>query len=174
MSRLRAVLPSCIGPNPLHNRSTLIGEALFLYLGVTPRCKLTRALFSHLFGSTIIAFGQVVSDLSKFQSLCEEVIDLDHLQESAGKQVRVRPQFHAELQRLGQELSDTSRDMMDVVKDVEKASKVRVVNKKRAKGCCDFGAEQARELRSIFCQLRTFTAFQLSPVYFASSHKSCV
>ncbi|CAM9231946.1 unnamed protein product, partial [Pylaiella littoralis] len=66
---------------------------------------------------------KVVSDLSKFQSLCEEVIDLDHLQESAGKQVRVRPQFHTELQRLGQELSHASRDMMDVVEDVEKDSK---------------------------------------------------
>lgn len=74
---------------------------------------------------------QAVSDLSKFQSLCEEVIDLDHLQGSAGKQVRVRPQFHVELQRLGQELSDTSGEMMDVVRDVEKASKVRVATKRR-------------------------------------------
>lgn len=93
------------------------------------------------------------------------MIDLDHLQESAGKQVRVRPQFHAELQRLGQELSDTSRDMLDVVKDVEKASKVRVTNKQHAEWCCEFGIEQTREHRDIFDQLPTFIAVvQLLPV----------
>lgn len=69
---------------------------------------------------------QAVSDLSKFQSLCEEVIDLDHLRESGGKQVRVRPSFHAELQRLGQELAGTSEEMAGVLKDVEKSSKVCV------------------------------------------------
>lgn len=89
-----------------------------------PRALLSRHLVPQLL------LCQVVSDLSKFQSLCEEVIDLDHLQESAGKQVRVRPQFHTELQRLGQELSHASRDMMDVVEDVEKDSKVRVADKR--------------------------------------------
>lgn len=67
---------------------------------------------------------QAVFDLSKFQSLCEEVIDLDHLRESDGKQVRVRPSFHAELQRLGQELAGTSEEMASVLKDVETSSKV--------------------------------------------------
>lgn len=67
-----------------------------------------------------------MSDLSKFQSLCEEVIDLDHLRESGGKQVRVRPQFHAELQRLGEELSGTSREMVDILREVEETSKVSI------------------------------------------------
>lgn len=68
---------------------------------------------------------QAVSDLSKFQSLCEEVIDLDHLRESGGKQVRVRPSFHEELKRLEQELDRARSDMFEVLRDVEKESKVR-------------------------------------------------
>lgn len=72
---------------------------------------------------------QVVSDLSKFQSLCEEVIDLDHLRESGGKHVRVRPQFHAELQRLGEELSGTSEEMLEILKEVEEASKVCIAGR---------------------------------------------
>lgn len=80
-------------------------------------------LFRFGFGLTTSPF-QVVSDLSKFQSLCEEVIDLDHLRESGGKHVRVRPQFHAELQRLGEELSGTSEEMLEILKEVEEASKV--------------------------------------------------
>lgn len=71
-------------------------------------------------------FSQAVSDLTKFQSLCEEVIDLDHLRESGGKQVRVRPSFHEELKRLGRELDRTQTDMADVLRDVEKESKVRI------------------------------------------------
>ncbi|CAM9130489.1 unnamed protein product, partial [Hapterophycus canaliculatus] len=66
---------------------------------------------------------QAVADLSKFQSLCEEVVDLEHLRESRGRQVRVRPSFHTELQRLGKELADTSEEMNDILRDVEKASK---------------------------------------------------
>lgn len=66
-----------------------------------------------------------MGDLSKFQSLCEEVIDLDHLRKSAGRQVRVRPSFHEELERLGQELDRAQNDMVQVLKDVEKESKVR-------------------------------------------------
>eukprot|EP00903_Cladosiphon_okamuranus_P008571 g8222.t1 len=71
----------------------------------------------------IVPLRQAVSDLSKFQSLCEEVIDQDHLRESGGKQVRVRPQFHAELQRLGDELSGTSGEMVDILREVEEDSK---------------------------------------------------
>eukprot|EP00752_Nemacystus_decipiens_P008019 g7166.t1 len=71
----------------------------------------------------IAPLQEAVSDLSKFQSLCEEVIDLDHLRDSGGKQVRVRPQFHPELQRLGEELSTTSGEMVDILREVEKASK---------------------------------------------------
>lgn len=70
---------------------------------------------------------QAVKDLSKFQSLCEEVIDLDHLQESKGKQVRVRPSFHDQLARLGEGLDRARTDMNDVLRDVEKDSKVRLL-----------------------------------------------
>ncbi|CAM9865760.1 unnamed protein product [Ectocarpus sp. 4 AP-2014] len=77
-----------------------------------------------LFRERIVSpLRKAVSDLSKFQSLCEEVIDLNHLRESDGKQVRVRPSFHAELQRLGQELAGTSEEMASVLKDVETLSK---------------------------------------------------
>lgn len=69
---------------------------------------------------------QAVSDLSKFQSLCEEVIDLDHLRQSGGKQVRVRPQFHVQLQRLGEELSGADGEMAEILREVEKATKVGV------------------------------------------------
>lgn len=68
---------------------------------------------------------EAVSDLSKFQSLCEEVIDLDHLRESGGRQVRVRPSFHEELRRLEQGLDRARSDMLEVLRDVEKESKVR-------------------------------------------------
>ena len=71
-------------------------------------------------------FSQAVSDLTKFQSLCEEVIDLDHLRESGGKQVRVKPSFPEELKRLGRELDRTQTDMVYVLRDVEKESKVRI------------------------------------------------
>lgn len=53
------------------------------------------------------------------------MIDLDHLQESGGKQVRVRPTFHEELKRLGQEVDQTRDDMIGVLRDVERESKVR-------------------------------------------------
>lgn len=55
-------------------------------------------------------------------SLCEEVIDLEHLQET--RQVRVRPSFHEELNRLGHELDRAREDMFGVLRDVEKESKV--------------------------------------------------
>ncbi|CAM9615807.1 unnamed protein product, partial [Scytosiphon promiscuus] len=71
----------------------------------------------------ITPLQQAVSDLSKFQSLCEEVVDLEHLRESRGRQVRVRPSFHVELQRLGKELASTSVEMNGILRDVEKASK---------------------------------------------------
>lgn len=86
------------------------------------------------FGFTTSPF-QAVSDLSKFQSLCEEVIDLDHLRESGGKQVRVRPQFHVELQRLGEELSGTSGEMVDILREVEKTSKVRITGRNKLWNC---------------------------------------
>lgn len=68
-----------------------------------------------------------MSDLTKFQSLCEEVIDLDHLRESGGKQVRVKPSFHEELKRLGGEIDQTQTDMFDVLRDVEEESKVKII-----------------------------------------------
>lgn len=74
----------------------------------------------------VLLSPQAVSDLSKFQSLCEEVVDLEHLRESRGRQVRVRPSFHAELERLGKELAGTSKEMNEILTDVEKVSKVRV------------------------------------------------
>lgn len=55
-------------------------------------------------------------------SLCEEVIDLEHLQET--RQVRVRPSFHEELDRLGHELDRVREDMLGVLRDVEHESKV--------------------------------------------------
>lgn len=67
-----------------------------------------------------------MSDLTKFQSLCEEVIDLDHLRESRGRQVRVKPSFHRELQRLAGEIDRTQTDMFDVLRDVERESKVMI------------------------------------------------
>lgn len=76
-----------------------------------------------------------MSNLSKFQSLCEEVIDLDHLRESGGKQVRVRPSFHEELERLGQELDRAQNDMFHVLNDVEKESKVRGPCSSKAELC---------------------------------------
>lgn len=69
-----------------------------------------------------VAF-QAVSDLSKFLSLCEEVIDLEHLQDT--RKVRVRPSFHEELNRLGQELGRAREDMVGVLKDVEMEAKVQ-------------------------------------------------
>lgn len=63
------------------------------------------------------------------------MIDLDHLRDSGGKQVRVRPQFHAELQRLGEELSGTSGEMVDILREVEEASKVRIAGRKMLRNC---------------------------------------
>lgn len=80
--------------------------------------------------------SEAVSDLSKFQSLCEEVIDLDHLRESGGRQVRVRPSFHEELKRLEQELDRARSDMLGVLRDVEKGSKVRGTRIGIARLCC--------------------------------------
>lgn len=55
-------------------------------------------------------------------SLCEEVIDLEHLEQT--RQVRVRPSFHEELNRLGHELDRAREDMFGVLRDVERESKV--------------------------------------------------
>lgn len=63
-----------------------------------------------------------MSNLSQFMSLCEEVIDLEHLQQT--RQVRVRPSFHEELNRLGHELDRAREDMFGVLRDVEQESKV--------------------------------------------------
>lgn len=85
---------------------------------------LSNKNFALTFYVSAIRLPQAVSDLSKFQSLCEEVMDLEHLRESGGKQVRVRPSFHEELERLGLELERTRNDMLGVLRDVEKESKV--------------------------------------------------
>lgn len=69
----------------------------------------------------ITPLRETVSNLSKFMSLCEEVIDLEHLQET--RQVRVRPSFHEELDRLGHELDRVREDMLGVLRDVEHESK---------------------------------------------------
>ncbi|CAM9431775.1 unnamed protein product, partial [Ascophyllum nodosum] len=66
---------------------------------------------------------QAVSDLSKFQSLCEEVIDLEHMRESGGKQIRVRQSFHEDLERLGQDLDRARSSMVEVLREVEKEAK---------------------------------------------------
>lgn len=67
---------------------------------------------------------QAVSNLSKFLSLCEEVIDLSHLEET--REVRVRPSFHGELHRLQREMSRARQDMLKVLDEVEVESEVRV------------------------------------------------
>ncbi|CAM9170932.1 unnamed protein product [Choristocarpus tenellus] len=71
----------------------------------------------------VLPLQQSVSDLSQFQSLCEEVIDLEHLSETGGKEVRVRPSFHEELNRLGNEISRTQKSMEDVLRAVQEESK---------------------------------------------------
>lgn len=80
---------------------------------------------SHAISIDICSSYQAVSKLSKFLSLCEEVMDLEHLQET--RHVRVRPSFHEELNRLGQEIDHTRDQMTEVLRDVEKESKVRVI-----------------------------------------------
>ncbi|CAN0141859.1 unnamed protein product, partial [Discosporangium mesarthrocarpum] len=66
---------------------------------------------------------QSVGDLSQFLSLCEEVIDLDHMMETGGKEVRVRPTFHEELKRLGGEIQGNQEEMNGVLRAIEREAK---------------------------------------------------
>lgn len=77
------------------------------------------------------------------------MIDMDNLRESGGKQVRVRPQFHAELQRLGDELSGVSGEMVDILQEVEKASKVRIAGQNKLWNKCKPFSWQPRASRCL-------------------------